>query len=55
MANAKLVCPICGTTLDLIPIEVGPVSIKYEIRCMARHTNQQMARALKSLGQVVKL
>lgn len=54
MAESKLTCPICQNPLALIPVEVGPDSIRYEARCMARHTNQQMARALASLGRVVK-
>lgn len=54
MEHVKLVCPVCQNTLDLIPVEVGADSIKYEVRCTARHTNQQMARALASLGRVVK-
>lgn len=54
MAKALIACPICGNTLDLVPVEVGPTCIRYEIRCTVIHSPAMLKRALQSLGSVVK-
>jgi hypothetical protein len=51
---AKLTCPICSNTLDLIPVEVGPTSIRYEVRCTVVHTEAQLKKATESLGSAVR-